>query len=171
MWNAFVIGLLAVISVSADQQVSKRPVLRFALAEEGGGLGIDSHNFTSFSSIGMSANSHWFAERSGEESNWCGRRSNGECQSTTVKSHRYIDGKDCPALRNEMTGLATVRLTERNASQPVVSDTPLLSLITYGDESMRTERLAEYVGPLANWWRQAQIRLATCWTSARPAGL
>jgi hypothetical protein len=171
MWKALVSGVIAVISVGAVQPVSRRPVLRLAVVEEGGGLGVDRHNFTLFSSSGQAANSHWFAERNGAESNWCGRRSNGECQSTTVKSHQYIDGDDCAALRNELTGLARVRLKERNASQPVVSDTPLLSLITYGGEGMRTERVAEYVGPLANWWRQAELRLRTCWTSTRPPGL
>jgi len=70
-----------------------------------------------------------------------------------------------------MSQLALVRSQERNASHPIVSDTPLLSLITYGAEGMRAERLAEYVGPLANWWRKAQGRLASCWTDTRPSQL
>ena len=171
MWNAVVIGILAAALVNAKGPAGDRPVLRFAIGEEGGGLGIETHNFTTFSAIGRGARARWIVERSTEESNWCGSRSSGKCQSTTTKSHQYIDANDCPALHAEVARLTAVRLKERNGAHPEVSDTPLTELITYRGMGLRTERLAEYVGPLADWWRQAQIRLTPCWTNIRPPDL
>lgn len=171
MWQAFLSGVLALFSGAFETSVRLRTQPRFSLLEEGGGLGIESHNSFSFSSYGQGSKPRWFAEAQNEESNWCGRQSAGKCEPTIIRSHRYIDGNECPALAREMDNLTLVRTRERNASHPIVSDTPLLSLVSYGGEGMRSERLAEYVGPLATWWRNSQARLAPCWRTTRPADL
>jgi len=168
MWSAVLSGLLAVASMHARERAGDHPRLSFAVTEEGGGLGIETHNSTAFFIIGRGAGARWVVERSAEESNWCGRRSGNHCEPTTTKSHQYLSTENCPALQAELSDLAKVRVKERSASHPLASDTPLVSLVTYGGEGMRAERIAEYGGPLTDWWRQAQPRFASCWRSSRP---
>jgi hypothetical protein len=83
----------------------------------------------------------------------------------------WIDGRRCGPLQSVLLQLEEVRAEERTAAHPDVSDTPLVSLLTFKEGELETQRLAEYVGPLAEWWQSAQEQLEPCWTKTRPPDL
>lgn len=171
MWTAVVIGALVAPSIVVSPTFNNRPEQRFTLTENGGGLGGDVENTTVFSAIDHGDTTVWFVERNSNESNWCGRSGNGQCIRTRTSSMTWIDGRSCAPLRKVLKQLERVRTAERGSVHPWVSDTPLLSLLMFERRQLATERLAEFVGPLVDWWQSAQEQLKPCWTKTRPPDL
>lgn len=171
MWKAVVIGAFVALSTVASPPHDHRTEQRFTLIESGGGLGVDVENTTVFSVIDHGGPTAWIVERNSNKSNSCGRLSNGQCVATRTSSMDWIDGRSCAPLREILIQLGTVRTQERDSAHPLVSDTPLLSLLMVKRGQLATERLSEYVGPLVDWWRSAQEQLGPCWTKVRPRDL
>ncbi len=162
-------GAFAAPQIASSPPFNHRPAEQLAIIESGGGLGIDVQNTTIFSTMNRGGTITWFVERNSNESNWCGRTDNGKCVSTRKSSMDWIDSRECPPLRGVLAQLQTVRTKERGSAHPWVSDTPLLSLLTFKDRGqLATERLSEYMGPLVDWWRAAQEQLKPCWIKVRP---
>lgn len=167
----FLIGAVVATSALAPAPVRHRPDQQFTLIESGGGLGADVENTTSFSTIYRSGTTRWLVERNSNASNWCGRTGNHECIPTHTSSMDWIDGRTCASLAPVLAQLAKVQVEERGSAHPRVSDTPLLSLLTFKHGQLATERLSEYVGPLVDWWQSAQEQLKPCWTKVQPGDL
>jgi hypothetical protein len=165
------IGAVVAPLVLASPPLNLPPQEQFSVVEDGGGLGLEFDNVTAFSAVHHGQTTIWFVERNTRESNWCGRKAEGRCISTSISSHDWIDGRSCPPLGQLVLQLPRIRAEERGAAHPRVSDTPLLSLVTFSDGGMATERLSEYVGPLATWWWSFQEQLKPCWTKTRPTDL
>lgn len=171
MWTAVVFAAFVAPSIVASPPFHQRPEQRFTLTENGGGLGVDVENTTVFSAIEHGGTTAWFVERNSNKDNWCGRLGKGQCVPTHTSSMDWIDGRSCAPLREVLMQLETVRTKERGSAHPWVSDTPLLSLLMFKRGQLATERLAEFGGPLVDWWRSAQEQLRPCWTRVRPRDL
>jgi hypothetical protein len=171
MWAAFVIGaFVAPLMVDAPPSYH-HPKQRFVLTENGGGLGVEVENTVVFSVLSARRTTIWLVERNSNKSNWCGRTGNGQCIATHTSSMEWIDGSRCASLRLVLLQLEKVRTEERASAHPWVSDTPLVSFLTFDQGQLETQRLAEYVGPLVDWWQSAQQQLKPCWTKSRPPDL
>lgn len=171
MWTAFVISAFVAPPIVASPPFVHRPEQQFTLIESGGGLGLDVENTTVFFAVDHGGPTTWLVERNSNESNWCGRRGNGQCVLTRTSSMDWIDGRSCAPLRQVLMQLEKVRTKESGSAHSLVSDTPLLSLVMVKRGQMATERLSEYIGPLVDWWRSAQEQLKPCWTKTRPPDL
>jgi hypothetical protein len=171
MWAAVVIGaLVAALPVDASPSYHN-PKQRFVITERGGGLFVEVDNTVEFSLLDIGRATVWLVERNSTKSDWCGRTGKRQCVATHTSSMDWIDGRRCASLQQVLLQLETVRTTERGSAHPWVSDTPLVSLLTFYEGQLETQRLAEYVGPLVDWWKSAQEQLAPCWNKARPADL
>lgn len=171
MWAAFVISaLIAPLPVDASPSYH-HPAQRLVLTENGGGLGVEVDNTVVFSELDLGRTRIWLVERNSNKSDWCGRTGRRQCIATHTSSMDWIDGRRCGSLHPLLLQLEQVRAEERTAAHSDLSDTPLLSLLTFKDGQLETQRLAEYVGPLVGWWQSAQKQLAPCWTKIRPPDL
>jgi hypothetical protein len=169
MWIAVGLGAFAATQIAASSPFNRHPEEQLAVIESGGGLGVDVQNTTVFSTMRQGRTLTWFAERNSNRSNWCGRTADRRCVSTRTSSMEWIDGRRCAPVRDVLMQLRMVRTEERGSAHPWVSDTPLLSLLTFkGQGQLATERLSEYAGPFVDWWRSAQKQLQPCWTNVRP---
>jgi len=145
------------------QDNPRRPEhVRFNLVQSGGGLGVDLEENVIFYSAGPGLSGPWFVDRSRTETD-CLRRGSPQnpCPKTSV--YEGIDGTACPALESVMIRLGPIRKAEQGSAHPLVTDTPLLSLVTFKNGLIATERLSEYEGPLVDWWQSAQEQLKSCW--------
>lgn len=168
MWIAAVLGAFVAPPIAALPLFDRHPEERFTLIESGGGLGVEVDNSAVFSAITQGGTTIWLVERNSNESNSCGRSANGKCIPAQRSSMDWIDGRSCAALGDLVLQLRKVRMKERGSAHPWPSDTPLLSLLMFKRGQLATERLAEYEGPLVDWWRIAQEQLKPCWTKVRP---
>jgi hypothetical protein len=168
IWFSLIASVILVASArAACEQVSPVPREegKFALLIEGGGLGTEVHNRVWFGIERVGASVLWVAERDTDETNWCGETVNRQCKQTRRSGHDRINEKDCPALRQVVSSLPRVQASERGTTHAIVTDTPLVSLVTYRGPGpfMETERLAEYEGLLVNWWQSTEEVLKPCW--------
>jgi len=107
----------------------------------------------------------WSAERQGSESDWCGNRTANGCIATQTTAHDWIDGRRCPALQVAMADLPGARAEYRRwAHDVMVTDAPEIKLTVFSPAGKVIEVQAEYVGPIATWWRANAPLLAACWT-------
>jgi hypothetical protein len=141
--------------------------LRFELTNSGGGLGLNIDEDVAFFAVPQGSSTRWILERSFTEKNWCGRRSGGHCAQTQTSTHGWADELTCPAIAKVMKRFGRARAADRDSAHPLVTDTPLLSLVTIRNGLMETDRLAEYEGPLVDWWALAEQQLKPCWTQMR----
>ena len=140
----------------------------FVLTISGGGLGGDVEERVWFGQLPFGQSSRWVVRHEGEDSNSCGRLENHACIPTATKVRRFVDARFCPALSGVLQLLIKVRTVEGGSTHSIVTDVPLVSLVTYHGPTMETERLAEYTGPLVEWWQSAQEQLKSCWTDRPP---
>jgi hypothetical protein len=172
MWTAAVMGAFVAPSLLASPAVDHhQPEQQFWLIESGGGLGVRVENTTVFLEVNRGAATTWSVQRDSTENNWCGRKENGHCIPTRTSSHEWINGRSCAPLSRVLMQLTTARTKERGSTHPLVTDTPLLSLILRERGHLAAERLSEYTGPLVDWWQSAQEQLKACWTKTPPADL
>jgi hypothetical protein len=142
---------------------------KFELLLNGGGLGLNVDESVAFIAAHRPGSARWLVRREVSESNWCGQKVAGQCKKTTTSHHDWIDQKYCPALAPVIARLIHVQTVERRSSHHLVSDTPLVSLVTFDHGGfMRSERISEYEGALAGWWQSAEKQLKPCWTDRQP---
>lgn len=136
--------------------------IRFYLIQSGGGLGYDLEENVVFYSAGPGLSGPWSIERSRTETD-CLERRGPENPCPKRNLDESIDGRTCPALQKIMSRLGQIRKLEQGSAHPLVTDTPLMSLVAVKGGLIATDRLAEYRGPLVDWWQSAQEQLKPCW--------
>lgn len=171
-WQIAAIGVVLLVHPAVTSANSSSAILdsrqSLMLTIEGGGLGVTVDEEIWFEQLPFGRSSRWVIRRQGTDSNWCGRHENQTCAQTTNKIREYVDARFCPALFGVLRRLAKVRAAERGSVHSVVTDTPLVTLATFHGPTMETERLAEYTGPLVDWWQLAQEQLKSCWSDRAP---
>lgn len=168
---------LFLASPSHAQDVARGEVYR--ITEQGGGLGVFIDQTVTVSRTG----DHWAAERTREESNWCGARvgtGQGSCRAANTKTHDRIDGSKCPQLADALRSLSAIPLPRFAAPDGfelwTVSDTSLLTVEGWAARSTPAASgpwqthlsISEYTGPFRAWWSATEKALTPCWVPVWP---
>ena len=166
----------AAVAIPADSvTVGSSTIEKYLIHISGGGLGIMTDDTISISRIGR----RWIAERLVKDYNWCGQKSgdrSNSCIETNVVRHEWVDGRTCPALSQAMVKIADAWRSDEAIPENMkqkASDTPEFTIIARSDskKTLGDKQAAEFLGPLATWWRNTEADIHGCWSVAAPVSI
>ncbi len=137
----------------------------YAVRETGGGLGVMVEALAAFARVRESGGSEFWVAEERRATSHIGQVSR---DGTVVRpfgwdhAHRWIDGRDCPALGSVVEALATAASDKPKESFNAPLDG--FAAAVQGPGVGQDFRF----GPYESWWLEAQAKLTPCWRADPP---